>query len=694
MKRKNRIDSWLVLWGVVGVVWIASLVLRQSYPWLVEFPAGWTIGFADWINVAMEWFVSMFQWLFRLISWLLGWPMSWIQDLLQWLPWSATVFGIAVLAFVASGWRLAVFTVLSMIYMVIAGYWNESMNTLALVLIAVPLAVCTGLLLGIVAYKSPRVDRFVQPMLDLMQTVPTFAYLIPILLLFGFGPVVGLIASAIYACPPMVRNTILGLQRVPSDVVESGVMSGATKVQLLWLVRIPSALPTIMIGVNQTVMAGLAMVIIAAIIGSSADMGWEVLSTMRKARFGDSLLAGLVIVLIAMIMDRISRGFTDHSRFERTAVGPFWKQRGSWLIAMLGMVVLSGLAQFFVPLMAWPDLWVLDLSDPIDAGLEYVLGHYSDVMDSFKKHAMFFFLLPIKIGFESSIRPFSWGFEFTPVLKLGYAVGLSVLSAVVASRFGWRVAVMVLMLGGILFFGITNTPWPAFIATVTLLGWQSGGWRVGIFGLLGLAFMLLSGVWPQAMLSVYLCSAAVLVSFLLGAALGVFAAQNDRVSAILRPINDTLQTIPLFVFLIPVLMFFRVGEFTAFLAIIMYAIVPPIRYTEHGLRSVSADTVEAARSIGCTRAQVLFKVKLPLALPEIMLGLNQTIMFGLAMLVITALVGTRGLGQSIYIALGKADSGDGIVAGLSMACIAMIADRIIQSWSKKKKRALGLSIHP
>jgi glycine betaine/proline transport system permease protein len=686
----RRLDGSLVLWLGVGIVWSASLVLRESWPWLVTFPMQWTIPVADWINVAMEWFVDTFRWLFKLLSWLLGWPMSWIQDLLQWLPWPATIFGVAVLAFVASGWRLTVFTILSMLYMVVVGYWDESMNTLALVFIAVPLAVSLGLFLGIAAYNSPRVDRVVQPTLDLMQTVPTFAYLIPILLLFGFGPVVGLIASAIYACPPMVRNTILGLQRVPSDVVESGVMSGTTRVQLLWLVRIPSALPTIMIGVNQTVMAGLAMVIIAAIIGSSADMGWEVLSTMRKAWFGESLLAGLVIVLIAMIMDRISRGFTDQSRFGHAVVGPFWRRHRASLLAIVGMVILSGLAQFFGPLTAWPEPWILDLSDPINSGLDYVLDHYSGLMDNIKKQALFFFLLPIKIGFESSVRPFSWGFVLTPDLKLGYAVCLSVVSAMAGRRFGWRVAATVLTLGAVLFFGITNTPWPAFIATVTLLAWQVGGWRVGTFALLGLAFMLLSGVWPQAMLSVYLCSAAVLLSFVLGGALGIWAAQNDRVSAILRPINDTLQTIPLFVFLIPVLMFFRVGDFTAFLSIIMYAIVPPIRYTEHGLRSVSADTVEAARSVGCTRTQVLFQVKLPLALPEIMLGLNQTIMFGLAMLVITALVGTKGLGQSIYIALGKADSGAGIVAGLSMALIAMIADRIIQSWSNKKKRALGL----
>ena len=171
-------------------------------------------------------------------------------------------------------------------YMVVVGYWSESMNTLSLVALSVPLSVLIGLLAGIAAYKWRAADRIVQPVLDLAQTFPTFAYLIPILFLFGFGPVVGLIASAIYAAPPMVRNTILGLSRVPAEVTESARMSGTTGRQLLWWVQVPSAMPMILVGVNQATMAALSMVIIAAVIGGSADIGWEVLSTMRKAQFG------------------------------------------------------------------------------------------------------------------------------------------------------------------------------------------------------------------------------------------------------------------------------------------------------------------------------------------------------------------------------------------------------------------------
>ena len=209
--------------------------------------------------------------------------------------------------------------------------------------------------------------------------------------------------------------------------------------------------------------------------------------------------------------------------------------------------------------------------------------------------------------------------------------------------------------------------------------------------LFGWLFMLSAGVWEEAMTSVYMCLAAVVACLLVGGATGILASQNNRVSNFIRPINDTLQTMPLFVILIPFLMFFQIGEFTSFLAIVAYAIVPVIRYTEHGLRNVPTEVVEAAQAMGCTRRQLLWEVKMPLAIPEIMLGLNQTVMFALAMLVITALVGSRGLGQSVYIALSAADAGKGIVAGLGMALIAIIADQIIQSWSKTRKEALGLS---
>ena len=158
---------------------------------------------------------------------------------------------------------------------------------------------------------------------------------------------------------------------------------------------------------------------------------------------------------------------------------------------------------------------------------------------------------------------------------------------------------------------------------------------------------------------------------------------NSIVSAIVRPINDTLQTIPLFVILIPFVMLFKIGDFTALLAIIIYAIVPSIRYAEHGIRNLSSEVIEASKMMGSTRMQLLFLVKIPLAMPVIMLGLNQTIMYGIAMLVIAALIGTNGLEQLVFIGLTDGNMGKGLIAGISLAIIAMIADRMTAAWSVK-----------
>ena len=682
-------SSGFAPWIVVIVVTGICIAFQKQLPWLGKFPADLVIPVATWVNLFMDWFIGAFKWLFRSINWLLEWPMAWSQGILQWLPWPATIAGFCVVAYVSAGWRLSLFTGIALMYMVVTGYWAPSMNTLGIVFISIPLAIAVGFVLATAAYRSARVNALVQPALDLMQTVPTFAYLIPILLLFGFGPVVGVVASAIYACPPMVRNMILGLQKVPPEIIESGLMSGSTKYQLFWRVQVPSALPNIMIGINQTTMAALSMVIIAAIIGGSADIGWEVLSTMRKAQFGQSLLAGIVIALIAMVLDRISWGFTDRARaVERSHMAPIQRFR-PWLVGGALIVIFTLLGLFLPALRQFPESLIFYPAGVINEALTYITANFSHITEAFKKSVLFYYLLPIKLGLAKAISPFSWGFSLTPAMVWGYGLAIAMLS-IWLLKHSWRAAVATLIIGGLLYFGVTTIPWLGFILVVTLLSWQVGGVRVALLSLSGCLFILLSGVWPQAMVSVYMCLAAVLVCLFVGGTLGVVASQVQSVSNFLRPINDTLQSMPLFVILIPFLMFFQVGEFTSFLAIIAYAIVPTIRYTEHGLRNVPSEIVEAAISMGCNKRQTLWQVKMPLAIPEIMLGLNQTILFSLAMLVITALVGSKGLGQSVYIALSSADAGLGLVAGLGMAVIAIVADRIIQSWSAQRKQALGL----
>lgn len=684
--RLNPIEPALLQWIVVGLLSVLFLSFRAETPWLNNDLQLFNAPVASGLNVSMQWFVDHFSWLFAAISWLLSWPMDALQSILQVLPWAVTLSLFALIGFVAGGWRLSAFTAVSLFYMVVTGYWQESMNTLALVGVAAPLAAALGFGLGILGYCSPVARRIIRPCLDLMQTVPTFAYLVPLLLLFGFGPVVGLIAGAIYACPPMVKNVMHGLSAVPSSLIESGIMSGTTRRQCFWWVKVPAALPQIMVGLNQTIMATLSMVIIAAIIGGYNDIGWEVLSTMRKAQFGQSLLSGLVIALIAMILDRISWGFTVQAH-ESHAAGTLSGSQTMWLaFALLLLVAIA--AHFFTALDSWPDSWRLYPASQINEALGYVVTDYSWVFDGIKNGLNYYFLLPIKIGVPRLFA--AMGMPFTPATEFAYWALFAGAITLAYRAWTWGTAVLLALVATVCFFGLTQIPWAVVFLVVGVVAWQAGGISIAAFALAGMSFILLTGLWEPAVLSLYLCGAAVAFSFVVGGILGVFAAKNDSISAVIRPVNDTLQTMPQFVYLIPIIFLFGTGDLPALVAIIAYSIVPMIRYTEHAIRSVSPGIVEAAAAMGCTERQKLFQVQLAIAWPSVMLGLNQTIMYALSMLVIAALVGTRDIGQEVYKALTKADTGVALTAGLSIAIIAMIADCIIHAWAETRRQQLGL----
>ncbi len=655
------------------------LVLKTDFPWLVTFPKEWTLPLAMGVNAVTDAVVSIVQPAFRALSAMLEAPMRGVRSALLWLPWPVAMLAVTALALKSSGTRLAAFALLALTYILLAGYWPQSMSTLSLVLLAVPIATVMGFALGVLGYSHPGLRPVLLGALDLMQTVPAFAYLIPLLLLFGFGPVVGLIASAIYATPPMVRNTMLGLDRVPDAISEAGLMSGCTRRQQFWHVEVPTALPQILVGFNQTTMAALSMVIVAAIIGGFEDIGWEVLSSMRKAEFGQSILSGLVIALLAILIDRLTIGFARDKPIGPTPAMIWMTDRR---LALL-MVLAAGLA---IAIRAfWPDQTLLPsagLRTQMGVVNQWLLGlvrDYAWFFDGVRNSVLYCLLLPLRIGISGAATPAIWGFALTPLANTAYAAAVLLVSALLMRRLSWRPALAVLVAGILLYTGFLGFPWPAFILGIALLAWQVASIRLALFATVGFLLILLNGLWGPLVQSLYLCTLAVLLCLVIGGTLGVWAAHSERVSRTLKPICDALQTVPQFVFLIPALMFFKVGEFTALIAIMLYAIVPPIRYVEHGLRHVRADVVEAVEQMGATPAQTLFHAKLPLALPVVMLGLNQTIMAALSMLAIAALVGTRDLGQQVYVALGKADAGMGLIAGLSIAFLAILADRLIHA---------------
>ncbi|MEL6477252.1 MAG: ABC transporter permease subunit [Pseudomonadota bacterium] len=667
---------------VILLAGLASALLAPVLPFISKWPDAWTLPVAEWVGAGLGWLLEAVKPAARAFSALLSYPMAATNWLLTEAPWPA-VFG----AFVALGWRvgggwMAALTVAALGFVLASGYWVQSMSTLALVAVSVPLALSLGLAIGVLAHEIPRVKRAVETVLDVMQTVPTFAYLTPLLVLFGFGPVVGLIASAIYAAPPMARNVLLGLERVAPEIREAARMIGTSRLQRIVQIELPAAMGQILVGVNQCVMAALSMVIIAAVIGGFNDIGWEVLLTMRKAQFGQALLAGLVIVVFAILIDRMSAALTRP------------EDRGAPRVALvlMGASVLLGLGLWLAG--ALPDSASLGVMAPVsqqvDAGLTAFTSANGAALDGVKNGAMFYGLLPLRIGLDDAVLPFTWGFSWT----LSLSVAVLGLGALLGALLVWqgRLVTGMVVLGAVVVFhtGLTHLPWPAVIVTVAALAWRAGGWRLAAFAAAALLAILLAGLWERAMLSLYLCGAAVLICAVLGGLLGLAAAVSPLAWRVLRPICDTLQTIPLFVFLIPMLMFFQIGEFSALLAICAYAIVPMIRYTRQGVTATPPELVEAAVAAGASPWQMLRDVRLPYAAPSVLLGLNQTILYAFAMLVIAALIGTTGLGQSIYIALGRADLGLGVTAGAAMALLALVADRIVQGFAAEQRRALGL----
>ncbi|MFY0616416.1 ABC transporter permease [Shimia sp.] len=664
----------------VLVVVLICRLLGAQFEWLVKWPVALTVPMTDWMSWLVGGFLDLFKPIARSFTFLVNYPMEWVGALLNLVPWPMTVAIVTALGWMIGGARMAALGFFGLMFVVFSGYWSQGMNTLALVAVSVPLALVMGAGIGILAFEYPRFKGAVNALLDVMQTVPTFAYLTPLLVLFGFGPVVGLIASAIYAAPPMARNVLLGLERVDTEIREAAVMSGGTRRQQLFLVELPAATQQIMVGVNQCLMAALSMVIIAAVIGGFDDIGWEVLQTMRKALFGPAFLAGSVIVVFAIIIDRMSAALAEprQPQDRRVAFG----------------ILAAGLAVTVWAVVAgWPPSGVAamdGLADRVDAGVGAFTASYGATLDSIKNTSMFYGLLPLRIGLAEAVLPFTWGFAWTAQHTAMLYGGAGVIALILFWKGHVTGGLLVVIAAYVAEIGVAHLAWPVVILGAGAIGWVSGGWKLARLAVLLLALVLISGLWERALLSLYLSGAAVFACMLVGGALGLWSAMSTTAWAVIRPICDILQTIPLFVFLIPVLMFFQIGEFSAFMAICMYAVVPMIRYTRHGLTSTPEELIEAATANGAGKWQTMFEVRAPFAAPTILLGLNQTILYAFAMLVIAALIGTTGLGQSIYLALGQYDVGLGITAGAAMAILALVADRLVQGFAEERRQALGL----
>jgi glycine betaine/proline transport system permease protein len=650
--------SGIALW-LLAFAGFALLTLVPTPEWVNIFPKDWQLPVAAWISAAMKWLVNeasfglfTFTELTRFIASVVEAPYRLVLSLLATgflsgqgssavqvappLSWVAIIGIAALMGHHAGGRPLAVLVAACFGFILVFGQWQSAMATLASVLVAVPIGVGGGLLLGIAAYRWPRFERGLTPVLDVMQTVPVFAYLVPILFLFGFGPTAAIVATVVYAMPPMARITGLALKQVAPEIRDLGRMIGSTRRQMTWRVLVPSARDSLMVGVNQVIMLSLNMVIIASMIGAGG-LGFDVLSALRRLDFGAGLEAGLAIVALAIALDRLSQAFAARARLYQPATNRSWPACHPHLAAALSLVAVTAALGLAAPaIQTWPESWEFSTGAFWSEVVRWINVNFFDALEAVKNAVLLNILIPFK-------------------------------------RF------------------LADLPWLGVTGLLAFAGYRLGGLRLALtVGVL--AFLIAAtGQWEKAMVTVYLCGVSVLFAALIGIPIGILAAENERLWRVVSAVIDTLQTLPSFVYLMPVVMLFRVGDFSAMIAVVAYAVVPAIRYTVLGLRRVDPRIVEAGQAMGATRRQILTRIKLKLALPEILLGINQTIMFALSMLVITALVGTRDLGQEVYIALTKADTGRGLVAGLAVAAIAIIADRLISAGAARARARLGLA---
>jgi len=544
------------------------------------------------------------------------------------LGWAGLIAVTGALAAVLAGWRIALLAVLGFVSFGVLGLWQESVDTLVLTLSAVLLAVLIGVPLGVLSARVPAIGATLRPVLDVMQILPTFAYLAPMTLLFLIGSPAATIATLIYAIPPAIRITALGVAEVSPTTVEAATALGSTRWQLLTKVRLPLARPTIVLAVNQVIMMALSMVVVTALI-DAPGLGQSIVEALERVNVGAAFDAGLAIVVLAVVLDRITTGAaarvapTRHRSARRRVAGLAVAAAVAVAIALLGPATPRGWTFSFAP-------YVNDLTHWVELHL----------------------------------------YSLTEAIKNAVSAGLlDPLQAV-----------------------LTSTPWWLFVLAVLAFGTLASGVRAAGIAALAAAGVAGLGLWDDAMQTLASVLVATVLTLLSGLLLGVYCARHDRLAAVLRPLLDAAQTMPSFVYLLPAVALFGASRFTAIVAAVIYAVAPVIRLVERGIRDVPATQVEAARSAGSTARQLLWKVQLPMARGGLLLAANQGIVMVLAMVVVGGLVGAGALGYDVVAGFAqREDFGKGLAAGFAIVLLGVLLDRLTQGAGRRTtpRRAAG-----
>ncbi|MGX7758045.1 ABC transporter permease [Streptomyces angustmyceticus] len=545
--------------------------------------------------------------------------------------WAGVVAGAVLIAWRVAGVRLAVLTAASFGVCGLLGMWVPTMQTLALMVVSVVASVVLGMFMGLAAGLSDRVFRMLRPVLDTMQILPAFSYLLPVSLIFGPGVPAATIATVIYAAPPMARLTALGLRGADAGVMEAVTSLGTTARQRLFSARLPLARKELLLGLNQTIMMALSMAVIASMIGG-AGLGDRVYQALGSVDVGAALAAGIPIVLLAVVLDRVTGAAGERlgADAEDTSVLRGWR---GWSVAAVVTVVVA-IAARLTGRLDWPESWTVDIVEPVNTAKDWMVDHLHTG-------------LPV-IGGTAD-----WAAHFTTWVLNPARDGLQ------------------------------SLPWWSVLLVVAALAWLIGTWQTALTAVLAMAGIGVLGVWDKSLDTLAQVLAGVAFTVVLGFAIGIVTARSQRLERLLRPVLDVFQTMPQFVYLIPVVMLFDIGRAPAVAAAVVYALPAVIRITSQGLRQVDPGAMEAAQSLGATSWQQLRQVQLPLARSALLLALNQAVVLVLAVVVIGALVGGGALGYDVVFGIAQGDLATGMVGGIAIVCLGLMLDRVTQPTARR-----------
>ncbi len=551
------------------------------------------------------------------------------------IGWLGVVALATWIAFSIGNVRVAALTLVGLVFIGLQGLWVPAMQTLALTLTAVLISLVIAIPLGIWAGVSDRFNKVVTPLLDLMQILPSFVYLAPLTLFFAIGPAAAVIATVIYAAPPTIRITAHGIRQVPVTTLEAVDSLGVTGRQRLLTVLLPMSKRTIVIGINQTIMAALSMVTIAALI-AAPGLGQIVLRALQTLDIGTAFNAGLAIVVMAIVLDRTTTAASVRAELgARAAKGQRHKLR---LILIGGGLVVSIVAVY----LSQTQLWAAVFPDNIQLGSAIHDGAANTatwLQDNFSG-----LTTTLREAVTSGIlNPFESFLVDTPFF-------------IVMAAF----IVIAFVIAGLV---------PAVITGVCLLL---------IVGL---------GMWSASMSTLASVLVATVLVMIIAIIIGTWMGRSKRVDTLIRPILDAAQTMPAFVYLIPFLALFGANRFNAIVAAVVYAAPVSIKIVSDGIRGVSPTTIEAATSCGSNTWQLITKVQIPMAAKSLTLATNQGLIYVLAMVVVGGLVGAGALGYLVVAGFAQLSLyGKGLAAGLAIVLLGVMLDRVTQAAAARAGR--------